>query len=66
MKGVKSGTSDETFRDYIVMKEMNWSWDDLENIPEIVYASFMRILNFVGKEREKESKNARNTSKSRR
>ena len=57
-RGVKTGTYDETFREYAIMKEMHWSWDDLENIPEVTYASFVRIMNLEAKERAKESKNA--------
>jgi len=58
-RGVTTGTHDETFREYMVMKEMHWSWEDLENIPEIVYLSFNRIMGFEAKERERESKNAK-------
>lgn len=58
MKGIKSGTYDETFRDYIVMKEMHWSWDDLEQVPEFTYLAMLRIMSIEGRERKKESKNA--------
>lgn len=58
-KGIKTGTYDETFREYMVMKEMHWSWEDLENIPELTYLSFSRIMGFEAKERNKESKDAK-------
>jgi hypothetical protein len=38
------------------MKEMHWSWNDLMEIPESIYASMGRIMSIEAKEREKESK----------
>jgi len=42
------------------MKEMHWSWEDLENIPEITYLSIVRIMGFEAKDREQKNANSRN------
>lgn len=43
----------------MIMKEMHWSWEDLECVPEFTYLSMLRIMSIEAKERKKESKNAR-------
>lgn len=42
----------------MVMKELHWSWEDLMNVPEVMYVSMVRIMGFEAKEREREQKNA--------
>ena len=35
---------------------MHWSWDELMELPEFMYASMGRIMSIESKEREKENK----------
>ena len=51
---MKKGTTDNTFREYAVMKAMRWSWDELMNVPEEIYQSIIRIMGVEGRERSKE------------
>ena len=43
-KGFTKGTSDPLFQEYIMMTEINWSWDDIYNIPEREYLGTHKIL----------------------
>jgi len=57
-KGLNEGTNDEIFREYVLMKEMGWSWNELMDTPEEIYLSLLRIISIKAKDEIKRSKEA--------
>lgn len=55
-KGFTKGTSDQLFQEYIVMAEMNWSWEDIYNIPEREYLGIHKILQIKAMKQNSEAK----------
>jgi hypothetical protein len=49
-KGIREGTTDETYKEYVMMREMGWSWAELFNTPETVVLSVQRIISLKAKE----------------
>jgi hypothetical protein len=50
-RAIRGEGNNEEYQDYVVMKEMGWSWEDLENTPETVYQSVLRIVSLEAKEK---------------
>lgn len=50
---------DDIFNDLAIMKQMGWSWNDLNTIPERVYLSAGRILSLQAKHAEQEREKAK-------
>jgi hypothetical protein len=51
--------------DYLVMKEMGWSWQQLESTPERVFLSISRIISLQAKETNKRREKVKRDAESR-
>lgn len=43
-KGFREGTSDQFFAEYVIVSEMHWTWDDIENMPEFEYLKLQKLI----------------------
>jgi len=50
------GRISKSYLDYTVMKEMGWSWQELQECPQSVYEGIVRYLNTEAKFSKRESK----------
>lgn len=53
-KGFRTGTSDPIFQDFHVMTGMNLSPDEVDNLSEYRFQSYIRLLQLKSKEESKQ------------
>jgi hypothetical protein len=61
--GFKSGTSDEFFAEYVIMHEMSWSMEDLDNLTEYDFLSLQKLLQIKNSVEKAEMKKNQNKNK---
>jgi hypothetical protein len=56
---------DQMFLDITIMKNMGWSWEELNAVPERTFLSIGRIMGLKAKHEEAEREKAKNAKKNR-
>ena len=49
-KAIRGSAFSERYLEFVVMKEMGWSWEELNQTPEEVYLDILRIISLKNKE----------------